>query len=53
MITVGEYYSLAGAVFRFAAVVTVEKFSVKQLHGDDSKNEMKQYIHYQYVYDVF
>lgn len=43
---------LARVVDRLAAVVTVEKLAVEQLHGNDGKDEMKQYVHNQYVYDV-
>jgi len=45
-------YSLACAVDRLAAVVTVEKFSVEQLNGNDGKDEMKQYVHDKYVDNV-
>lgn len=38
-------YSLACIVHRFATVVTVEKFAVKQLYGDDGEDKMKQYVH--------
>lgn len=43
---------LARVVDRLAAVVTVEKLAVEQLHGNNGKDEMEQYVHNQYVYDV-
>lgn len=48
----GFDYSLTSAVVRLAAVVTVEELAVEQLYGNDSENEMEQYVYYQYVYHV-
>lgn len=48
-----QYDSLASTVDRLATVVAVEKLAVEQLHGNDGKDEMEQYVHDQYVYYVF
>jgi len=42
-------YSLACVVNGLAAIITIEEFSMKQLNSNDGKDEMKQYVHNQYV----
>lgn len=45
-------YLLTCAVDRLAAVVTVKKLAVEQLNCNDSKDEMKQYVHDKYIDNV-
>ena len=37
----------------FAFIRAIEKFTVEQLHTDDSKNELKQNIHDEDIYNIF